>query len=174
MPVTLIDQDYPTTGALTVTQVESPENYTLYIYRYQDWQAGNQDTSDAVGQTQLNSDGTWIDGIYVINDSYNVVITDGSFVLVISNNLTVDTADAGGLLPSIYNETPVAVVDSTTQFTLVNAPNPANSLQLFVMAAYIGWVMLEQGIDYTLAGNTITIINGNTYSAEYFRAWYSY
>jgi hypothetical protein len=84
-----VNQNYPTTNALKVTQVSSPATYTLYIYFYTDWQIGNQATNYSVGQTGLNSDGTWINNIVVVPGVYNIVINNGSTSVVISSNLSI-------------------------------------------------------------------------------------
>ena len=72
------------------------------------------------------------------------------------------------------NETPLAVIDTTNQFALNYPPNPAQGLLLFVRAIGFGWILLAQDVDYTLSGITVTIINGQTYGADFLRAWYPY
>ena len=69
------------------------------------------------------------------------------------------------------NETPGV---SGSNFTLAHTPNPSQALQLFVRAIGFGWILLEQGSDYTLTGSTISIINGQNYTAPNLRAWYPY
>lgn len=53
-----IDQNYPTSNALLVPG-PNQQSYTVFIFRYPDWAAGNQDTLFAVAQSGVNSDGTW-------------------------------------------------------------------------------------------------------------------
>jgi hypothetical protein len=79
----------------------------------------------------------------------------------------------GGSMASGYsgNEIPST---SGAQFTLAHSPNPPQGLQLFVESPGFGWVLLDQGPDYTLSGGSITIVNGNTYAAISMRAWYHY
>lgn len=69
------------------------------------------------------------------------------------------------------NEIPVM---SGENFTLAYPPNPTQSLQWFVQSLGFGWILLDQGVDYTLLGSTITVINGEHYCAYYTRAWYRY
>jgi hypothetical protein len=57
---TTLTQNYPTTNFLKVTQVSNPEEYTLYLFLYSDWQVGKQATSFSKGQTQLNSDAAFL------------------------------------------------------------------------------------------------------------------
>lgn len=91
MPVNIVTltQDYPTTGALKVTQVPSPEAFTLYVFEYNDWLVGNQSSIYAVGQTGLNPDGSWQDPICVLSgNSFNVVVTNGVTTCVIASHLS--------------------------------------------------------------------------------------
>lgn len=87
--VVTINNNYPTSNALSVTERPHPNLYTLYIFMYSDWQIGNQSTSYAVGQTALNTDGSWVDSINVIPGAYTIVISNGSTTVVIAQNLTV-------------------------------------------------------------------------------------
>jgi len=70
-----------------------------------------------------------------------------------------------------YNVTPTA---DGASCVLPYAPNPCQSLQLFVEAVGFGWIMLSQGEEYRMSGSTITFINGNSYAASALRAWYRY
>jgi len=61
--------------------------------------------------------------------------------------------NSGGILP-LYsdNEVPSGAVNGlNTTFALANTPSPAASLQLFVNG-----LLMEQGLDYTVTGSTIT------------------
>jgi hypothetical protein len=53
-----INQNYPTPDALLVPG-SNPESYTVFIYKYLDWSIGHQDTSFAIAQSDVNTDGTW-------------------------------------------------------------------------------------------------------------------
>lgn len=60
-----IDQDFPTPNALLVPGPH-PESFRIFIYRNTDWFLGRQDTSFALAQSDVNTDGTWkgvFDGI---------------------------------------------------------------------------------------------------------------
>ncbi len=87
--VITLSQDYPTAGALTITQVESPEDYTLYAFLYTDWQDGNQAVSYSKGQTGLNADGSWKNPILVLSDIYNLVVSNGITTCVVAFHLSV-------------------------------------------------------------------------------------
>ena len=84
-----VNQDYPTAGSLVVTQVTRPQDYTLYIFDYNDWQTGDQSSSFAVGQTTLNPDGSWVTSVYLLTGTYTVVIRNGSATLVIKPHLSI-------------------------------------------------------------------------------------
>lgn len=81
--------NYPTANALKVTEVSSPEEYTLYVYLYSDWSVGHQSVSYSQGQTQLNSNGTWVRPILILPDFYTVVVSNGTSVVVINSRLSV-------------------------------------------------------------------------------------
>lgn len=83
-----LTQDYPTAGALKVTQVPSPETFTLYVFLYSDWQVGNQSSIYAKGQTGLNADGTWQQPVCVLSGVYNIVVTNGTTTCVIASHLS--------------------------------------------------------------------------------------
>lgn len=61
-----------------------------------------------------------------------------------------------------------AINGSNTVFTLLRAPNPLQSLQL-----YLNGALQTQGIDYTLSTNTITFTVAPT-TGEGFIAWYRF
>jgi hypothetical protein len=84
-----LTQDYPTAGTLKVTQVRSPETFTLYVFLYSDWIVGNQSSIYAKGQTGLNPDGTWQDPICVLSGVYNAVVTNGTTTCVIASHLSI-------------------------------------------------------------------------------------
>ena len=84
-----LSQNYPTTGALTVTEVTSPQLYTLYVFLTSDWSVGRQATSYAQGQTALNPNGTWQSPIYVPSGIYTIVVISSTSVTVIASSLSV-------------------------------------------------------------------------------------
>jgi len=53
-----INENYPTADALLVPG-PNQSSYTIFIYQYSDWLAGNQGTLYALAQSGVNSDGTW-------------------------------------------------------------------------------------------------------------------
>jgi hypothetical protein len=67
-----------------------------------------------------------------------------------------------------YNETPSGTINGTNvTFTLAHTPNPANSLKLF-----LNGYQLVYGVDFTLSGSTITMVNiipktGDTLIGDY-------
>jgi hypothetical protein len=67
-----------------------------------------------------------------------------------------------------YNETPSGTINGTNvNFTLAHTPNPANSLKLF-----LNGYQLVYGVDFTLSGSTITMVNiipktGDTLIGDY-------
>ncbi len=68
-------------------------------------------------------------------------------------------AATSGSTPSITivdGEIPLGSVDGTNNvFTLNNSPSPTTSLHVFVNG-----LRLEQGVDYSISGNTITFMSG--------------
>ena len=87
-PVAL-NQNYPTSNALKVTQVPLPATYTLYVFEYADWQTGNQSSSYAVGQSALYANGTWVTTLYLLAGTYTIVIRSNSTAVVIAAHLVV-------------------------------------------------------------------------------------
>lgn len=72
----------------------------------------------------------------------------------IQTNGSGTTTFAGG---HVYNETPSGIIDgNNTVFTLATAPNPPDSLLLFVWVAGLGYLQLANGVNYQLAGTQIT------------------
>ena len=65
----------------------------------------------------------------------------------------------GGVQPSFSDgETPSGTINgSNTTFTLVNAPSPGASLDLF-----LNGLLMKQATDYTLSGNTINFLTAST------------
>lgn len=53
-----IDQNYPTSNFLLVPG-PNQSLYTVFIFRYSDWIAGNQKSVYAIAQSGVNTDGTW-------------------------------------------------------------------------------------------------------------------
>lgn len=92
-------------------------------------------------------------------------------VVIVKQNAQFTSGSGSAYTGYADNETPGV---SGLNFTLAYAPNPPQNLQLFVQALGFGWILLDQGRDYTLTGTTVTIINGQTYGATYLRAWYRY
>jgi len=84
-----LNQDYPTTGALSVSEVDAPETYTLYVFQYSDWIIGNQASPYAVGQSGLNHDGSWISVVYVASGTYTVVVRNQQSMVEIAPHLEV-------------------------------------------------------------------------------------
>lgn len=66
---------------------------------------------------------------------------------------------SGGMLPIfVDSETPAGLVNgANTSFTLNYAPAPAASLAL-----YRNGIIMKQGLDYTLSGNTVTFFPAST------------
>jgi hypothetical protein len=73
-----------------------------------------------------------------------------------------------GLLVAFVDREVVA--GGGTSWTLANAPDPTTSLQLYQELSGFGGVLLVPGVDYSLAGATITTIN--TIAAGNLFAWY--
>src|ERR1035437_9981418 len=70
-------------------------------------------------------------------------------------NITFTSTGSGGGLDKL-NIIPTGLKDSfNTVFTLPTAPNPADSLMLFLNGAF----QENGGVDYTLVGNVITFVN---------------
>lgn len=69
------------------------------------------------------------------------------------------SSGSSGILPSYADEEiPSGTVNgSNTSFTLVNAPSPAASLDL-----YLNGLLMKQGTDYTLSGNGIAFLTAST------------
>lgn len=94
----------------------------------------------AIGRTAVINTAGQIEG--AVGNSGDCVHVDGS-----------SGACGGGGLTSLYSdgETPAGTVNGTnTVFTLLNAPSPAGSLDL-----YRNGLLMAQGSDYVLTGNTI-------------------
>jgi hypothetical protein len=93
----------------------------------------------------------------------NTVTSQGNVVTTLGNTVTslsaqVDSLTAGSTTALITDgETPSGTIDgSNSVFGLAAAPAPAASLQL-----YRNGLQQMSGIDFTLAGNTITFLSGN-------------
>lgn len=65
----------------------------------------------------------------------------------------------GGVLPSFSDgETPTGLVNGlNTTFTLAFTPSPAAALEL-----YLNGLLMAQGVDYNISGNTITFLAAST------------
>lgn len=87
--ITYIDQDYPTTGALTVPG-PNQSSYTVFVYTYANWSLGNTDTLYAINSTAINTDGSWVDQIGVPSSvMYTVVAISTNNTVVL--NIAVST-----------------------------------------------------------------------------------
>lgn len=80
-------------------------------------------------------------------------------------------ASVSSVTSNANGETPTGAIDgANVTYTLAAAPSPALSLQLF-----LNRVLMVQGTDYTLAGNTITYTGaGAPQVGDVHRAWYSF
>jgi hypothetical protein len=76
----------------------------------------------------------------------------------------------GGTLPNFADaEVPSGTINgANTAFTLLRAPNPSTSLELF-----LNGVLQTQGVDYTLSTNTINFTTAPA-SGGALIAWYRY
>lgn len=69
----------------------------------------------------------------------------------------IEWATSTAFITRVYHEVPTGVIDGVNAvFTLANAPNPSDNLDIFKAG-----LLQYQGIDYTLAGVTITFTAGN-------------
>lgn len=67
-----LDQDYPTANALLVPG-PNPQDRTVFVFNYADWQIGKIDTLYSVTQSAVNSDGTWIGVLDPLTGQFNKV-----------------------------------------------------------------------------------------------------
>ncbi len=99
--------------------------------------------------------------------------TNGHFLKTQGPNANpVWAAASGSAINFGDNETPAGTFDGVNDdFTLANAPNPANSLML-----YLNGVFQTQGSDYTLSSLTITFTTPPDagFSGLPFKAFYRY
>lgn len=84
------------------------------------------------------------------------------------------TAAASAVISSSFKfsdaETPVGAIDGSNRtFTLLNPPNPGGSLILVLSGA-----VLQPGIDYVLAGNSVTLTSTPVAGVDWLLAWYRY
>jgi hypothetical protein len=78
------------------------------------------------------------------------------------------SVEGGGGVAFADAETPSGTINSVnTTFTLVSSPNPAASLMLHLN----GVLQTAGGVDYTLAGNTITYVTAPATGDKHI-AWY--
>jgi hypothetical protein len=95
-----------------------------------------------------------VTAIQSVGTNLHVVVDSGSITLAIN------FAD---------QETPAGSTPGTA-FTLGHTPNPSTSLILVLRK-----LVLKNGVDYTLAGASLTMIGGNTVNTgDVFLAWYRY
>jgi hypothetical protein len=105
-------------------------------------------TGYAIGRTAVINDAGQIDG--AVGNPSDCVRVDGS---------SGPCGSGGGLVPSYSDaETPSGAVNgANTTFTLMFAPSPAASLEL-----YLNGLLMSAGVDYQLAGNGIMFFVGST------------
>jgi len=121
--------------------------------------------SSSVTQAYINgvSDGT----------QYDVQIRSVNAAGVPSDWVDTGTVTAAGSslnLRRVGGETPAGTIDGTNAtFTLTQAPNPPAELQL-----YLDNTLLIQGLDYSIAGSTITMLTYIPKGGDSLRAWYWY
>ena len=84
-----VNHNFPTTNALSVTQVLKPTDYKIYAYLKDDWASGLRDLSQTLGHSGLNSDGSWMSTITLVPGSYTIVILNSSDSLVINASLVI-------------------------------------------------------------------------------------
>ena len=108
--------------------------------------------------------------MYNPNTQQSVYATLGPGLALINGALTV-TIPASTVPNFADGEAPVGAVDGTNAtFTLAHAPSPVASMVLTR-----GPLWQFAGIDYTIAGQTLTFINGATPQAgDSLRCWYRY
>lgn len=115
-------------------------------------------------------DGTtfWSEGVAIATDSsLGVVMPDGVTLGVNSSGVL---SYIGPPIPNFAsNEVPGG---AWPNLTLVHAPDPPESLQLFSWISGFGAVLLIQGVDYTLSGTAIT--GTATYTIGDLYAFYHY
>lgn len=111
--------------------------------------------------------------------SYNT-LRDGELLLppeMVGDNLH---ADIGvdvislsiGAIMFVDNETPTGAIDGVnTTYTLAHAPDPTSSLMMWINGTY-----LQQGVDYTISGNIITMTSplSALFAGLPFTAFYRY
>jgi hypothetical protein len=131
-------------------------------------QAG--DYTPATGSTGQTS---WVKGNLLVGQGVSVtaLLAPGAD----TNSLVYDATALNGLRYLTYGdaEVPVGVVDGVnTVYTLLKAPFPANSLQLFENIGGAGQFNLQvQPTNYTIAGNTITYVVAPIIGTLH-KAWY--
>jgi uncharacterized protein YoxC len=98
-----------------------------------------------------------------VNGIGNTVTSQGNQVTTLGNTVTSLSAEVelltAGTTAALFtdSEKPLGVMDgSNTLFALAGAPAPGGSLQL-----YRNGLQQMSGVDFTLAGNTITFLSGN-------------
>jgi hypothetical protein len=113
----------------------------------------------------------WVAGDLLIGDGSNSVdrlpIGTNGYVLTVSGGAPAWVASSGSV-NFVGAETPAG--STGTSFTLAHAPNPA----AFLMLVWDGLVRAPAGVDYTLAGTSITTVSSVDPSASNMRAWYVY
>jgi len=80
-----LNQNYGGTNNLQVS-VADPTDYTLYIFRVEDWNQNQRSPSNAVGLSALDSNGNWLTSVQVVPGYYNIVIQSSTTTQVLKYN----------------------------------------------------------------------------------------
>jgi hypothetical protein len=93
----------------------------------------------------------------VINSSGQITGATGNLADCVRVDGSSGPCGGGGVLPQFSDNEPLSGTanGSNNTFTVAFAPSPANSLQL-----YRNGLRLDQGVDYTISGSTITFLPG--------------
>lgn len=79
-----LTQDYGFVGALKLGGVASPNTYTVYLFKSQEWQTGNTAPTAAIAATTVDALGNWVTSpLTVPKDTYHVVAMNGSGSIVV-------------------------------------------------------------------------------------------
>jgi hypothetical protein len=122
--------------------------------------------SDVVGLSNALSNlpqkgiGFTLGTVAIINTSGQISSATGNpSDCVMVNGSSGPCGSGGGILPQFSdNETPSGTINGTNPvFTLLAAPSPATSLQL-----YLNGLRMDPGVDFSLTGSTITFITAST------------
>jgi hypothetical protein len=133
------------------------------------YQVTGSDSWTAVGNFDPSTTTAYIDGVSD-GTSYTARIAFMSTQGIQSDWTVLGPVVASGStgMHLVYNETPSGSINGTNvSFTLAHAPSPVNALKL-----YLNGYQLVYGVDFTLSGTTITVVNtvpkaGDTIIADY-------